>query len=120
MTGATRKHDRIVVNAFLILGARLGRCELVTADVAVITRKGNGPQTDLGIDCGRYDAESHQADAPTVVIEVMSPSTPHIDLALELDEYRELEPCGTSSSSTPIAEVYSGPGLPFGPGPVTG
>ena len=93
MAGAKRKHDRIVVNIIVRLGGRIGRpgCELFTADVAVITPKGNARHPDVGIDCGRYEADSYQANAPTVVFEVLSESTRHIDLARKLDEYRGLE-----------------------------
>lgn len=91
MTGATRRHDRIVTNAILSFGARLrdGPCWPSTADIAVRTGAGLR-RPDLTIDCGPFDPASLVAGEPVLVLEVLSPSTERIDTIVKLDEYRAL------------------------------
>jgi len=93
MAGAKRRHDHIVVNAISSITGQLspGRCEVFTADTAVRIPAGNIRRPDLGIDCGRFVDEAAAADSPTVVIEVLSPSTREFDMFVKLDEYKTVE-----------------------------
>ncbi len=90
MAGAKRRHDRIVVNAISSITGQLpsGPCEVFTSDTAVRIPAGNIRRPDLGVDCGRFIDDAAAADAPTVVIEVLSPSTREFDMFVKLDEYK--------------------------------
>jgi Uma2 family endonuclease len=90
MAGAKRRHDQIVVNAIVSIGGQLGsgRCRVCTADTAVRIPAGNVRRPDVGIDCGKFDDGAAAADAPVVVIEVLSPSTREFDMFVKLDEYK--------------------------------
>lgn len=90
MAGAKRRHDRIVANLIGLIGRQLqgSRCEVFTADTAVVVPNGNVRLPDLGVDCGEADDESRQAKDPVLVIEVFSPSTRDIDRHGKLEEYK--------------------------------
>ncbi len=93
MARAKRRHDRIVVNAIRNLGNKLedSRCAPFTADTAVRIPNGNVRLPDAGVDCGRFDDDAMYADAPWLVIEVLSPSTRGFDMFGKLDEYKTIE-----------------------------
>ena len=88
MAGAKRRHDQIVVNAIISIGVQLGsgRCRVFSDDTAVRIPAGNVRRPDVGIDCGVFDDNAAAADAPTVVIEVLSPTTREFDMFGKLDE----------------------------------
>lgn len=90
MAGAKRRHDRIVMKLHSLLDQRLAghRCLPFTADTAVRIPSGNIRRPDAGIDCGTYDDEAMSADAPLLVVEVLSPSTRDFDMFGKLDEYK--------------------------------
>lgn len=93
MTGASRRHDRIVTNIIIALGNRLrgGPCQPTTDDIAVETRAGQRiRRPDVTIDCGQGRDDDMQAAEPVAVFEVLSPSTRQTDLVRKLDEYRAL------------------------------
>lgn len=92
MTGATRRHDQIVVNA---LGTMFGllrghRCRPFTADNAVRIPAGNVRRPDAGIDCGTFNDADTWVDSPYLVIEVLSPSTRAFDMLDKLEEYKSV------------------------------
>lgn len=92
MAGANRRHDRIVVN---VLGEfrnqlRGRRCSPFTADTAVRIPNGNIRLPDVGVDCGTFNDSERAADHPTVVVEVLSPSTRQFDLFRKLEEYKSV------------------------------
>jgi Uma2 family endonuclease len=93
MTRARRRHDRIVANALRSLGNKLdgSRCIPFTADIAVLIPNGNVRLPDVGVDCGRFVDNAMYADAPRLVIEVLSPSTRDFDMFGKLDEYKTVE-----------------------------
>ncbi|WP_077356471.1 Uma2 family endonuclease [Brevundimonas sp. LM2] len=67
MTGATRRHDRIVVNLIADLHSKLrGKpCQPNTADVAALMLHGNVRRPDVTVDCAsapRQIPEQHGAD----------------------------------------------------------
>jgi Uma2 family endonuclease len=92
MTGARRRHDRIVVNAVAALSDRLrgGRCEPFTADIAVRIPNGNVRRPDIGVDCGPAEDAMTYAAAPRLLAEVLSPATRAFDLARKLEEYKSI------------------------------
>jgi Uma2 family endonuclease len=93
MAGAKRRHDQIVVNTIVSIGGQLGsgQCRVCTADTAVRIPAGNVRRPDVSIDCGTFDDNAAAAEAPTVVIEVLSPSTREFDMFVKLDEYKTVE-----------------------------
>ncbi|HJS88153.1 MAG TPA: Uma2 family endonuclease [Acetobacteraceae bacterium] len=90
MAGAKRRHDRVVVNAIAALASQLGAgpCQPFTNDTAVRIPNGNIRYPDAGIDCGIFNDGATWADAPTLVIEVLSESTRAFDLTRKLEEYK--------------------------------
>ncbi len=90
MTGATQRHDRVVVNVLLALGNQLrGKpCRPMTDDVAVRIPSGNIRRPDITVDCGKGSDRDMTAAEPRVVIEVLSPSTLSFDRFRKLEEYK--------------------------------
>lgn len=90
MAGAKRRHDRIVMALHAILVQRLAGhgCVAFSADTAVRIPSGNIRRPDAGIDCGCFDDNATSADAPFLVVEVLSPSTRDFDMFGKLDEYK--------------------------------
>lgn len=90
MTGATRRHDMVTVNAIIALGNKLRGtpCRPGTSDQSVLTYRGTR-RPDVSVECGRPGDRSMSASEPRVVIEVMSPSTWRFDRIQKLDEYRQ-------------------------------
>ena len=92
MTGATRRHDRLVVNiiAHLHQALRGKPCQPNTADIATRIPAGNVRRPDVTVDCGTSPDDSLEAEAPTAVFEVLSPSTQGIDLIRKAEEYKTI------------------------------
>lgn len=92
MTGASRRHDRIVVNALIRLGTRLrgSPCRPSTDDIAIASMNGNIRRPDVSVDCGDLPDTSYEASSPRLVIEVLSRSTRQTDLVRKLEEYKAL------------------------------
>jgi Uma2 family endonuclease len=90
MTGASNRHDDIVVNILLALGEKLrGKpCRPFTADGSVQTLPGQIRRPDLGVDCGTRDPAGYAAAQPVVLFEVMSPSTRNFDRYRKIHEYQ--------------------------------
>jgi Uma2 family endonuclease len=89
MTGASRRHDRVTVNALATLHAALrGKpCSATTDDQSVLTDRGTR-RPDITVDCGRADDRSMSTADPRVVVEVLSPSTVRYDRFQKLEEYK--------------------------------
>jgi Uma2 family endonuclease len=45
---------------------------------------------DVGVDCGKPDDDSLTADKPSLVVEVLSPTTLAMDVTIKLQEYQSL------------------------------
>jgi Uma2 family endonuclease len=90
MTGARNVHDAILVNCIGELGSYLrGRpCRVASANTARRTAPRTARRPDVSVDCAPPRADSYEAHRPTVVIEVLSPSTRKIDRFTKLEEYR--------------------------------
>jgi Uma2 family endonuclease len=92
MAGAKRRHDQVVVNATILIGSQIGTgpCRAFSADTAVRIPRGNVRYPDLGVDRGRFLDEGMEADAPTLVVEVLSESNRAFDVLAKLEEYKSV------------------------------
>ncbi|CAN5799867.1 MAG: Uma2 family endonuclease [Gemmatimonadetes bacterium] len=96
MTGASREHNLLVSNLVASLHPQLrGRpCELYPSDMRVkITRTGAYAYPDVVVVCGEPEFEDEHVDTllnPTVLIEVLSPSTERHDRGRKWEHYRRL------------------------------
>ncbi len=92
MTGASNEHDTILVNCIGELYPRLrGKpCRVATADTALRTSIRVTRRPDLMIECAPPQPKTYEAHRPTVIVEVLSPSTRKFDLLVKIDEYRRL------------------------------
>jgi Uma2 family endonuclease len=92
MAGAGRRHDRIVVNLTAAIHSQIrgGPCQTFTGDTYVATSSSTRRMPDLGIDCGKPDDDSLMADKPSLVVEVLSPTTGGFDVTVKLAEYQSL------------------------------
>jgi Uma2 family endonuclease len=97
MAGASRAHNRIVLN----LGSELSRqlrgssCEAFVNDLRVrVGRTGLYTYPDVVVACGEIQFEDDQVDTllnPVVVIEVLSPSSEAYDRGEKFAHYRRLD-----------------------------
>jgi len=90
MTGATQRHDRIVVNFLATLHQQLrrGPCRPSTDDIALVTRGRSIRRPDVTVQCGEADPKGLVAVSPYLVVEVLSPSTMNYDRFKKIDEYK--------------------------------
>lgn len=93
MAGAQQQHDQVTVNLLVALGSKLRgtRCRPWSADIAVAIPGGNVRQPDVTIDCAPVQPSALASTAPTVVFEVLSPSTRAFDQTRKLEEYKRGE-----------------------------
>lgn len=81
MTGGTLAHNRIGLNVYSALRARLAGsgCEAFAFDVRVVTPRGDIMYPDVVVACGeRRDTDKEVSD-PVVLVEVLSSSTAERD-----------------------------------------
>ncbi|MBR0758466.1 Uma2 family endonuclease [Bradyrhizobium jicamae] len=92
MAGAGRQHDRIVANLIAAIRpqTRGGRCQTFTSDTYIATGPSTRRMPDLGIDCGIPSDDSVLADKPSLIVEVLSPSTHSFNVSVKLAEYKAL------------------------------
>lgn len=96
MSGASRKHNLVAGNAFGLLHAQLRgrRCEAYTGDMRVkISDTGAYLYPDVVVACGDIQFEDAEVDTllnPTVVIEVLSPTTEAFDRGAKFGHYRQI------------------------------
>jgi Uma2 family endonuclease len=90
MAGAGRRHDAIVVNLIAAVRPQTGGGpgQTFTGDTYVATTGSNRRMPDMGIDCGKPDDNSLMADKPSLVVEVLSPTTGGFDVTIKLAEYQ--------------------------------
>jgi Uma2 family endonuclease len=89
-SGATKAHDRIVVNLIRHLGNRLagGPCTPTTSDQAVRTAIRKIRRPDVTIECGVAPPDSLEVTAPVAVFEVLSPSNRPSEIVRKIEEYK--------------------------------
>jgi Uma2 family endonuclease len=97
MTGASRYHNRLAVNVAGILYPQLrrGPCELYIADMRVrVAATGLYTYSDLAVVCGEPRFDDAHLDTllnPTLIFEVLSPSTEATDRGRKFAHYRKVE-----------------------------
>jgi Uma2 family endonuclease len=104
MAGESENHGRICVNLTISLGSQLrgSGCEVFSKDTKVLcgpyrahTREGLYAYPDLVVVCGAGQYHDQTRDVllnPTVLIEVLSPSTEAFDRSEKFDRYRHWLP----------------------------
>jgi Uma2 family endonuclease len=96
MAGASENHNLITANIIITLGMQLrGRpCKLYPSDMRVkIHDLGNYHYPDVSVVCGEAQIEDHHQDTllnPTLLVEVLSPSTEAYDRGRKFAEYRTI------------------------------
>ena len=96
MTGASRAHNLIVLNVGAELRAQLrGRaCESYVEGMRVkVVAAGVYTYPDVVVVCGEPVFEDEQVDTvlnPTLIVEVLSPSTERYDRGRKLEHYRKI------------------------------
>lgn len=94
MSGSTRSHNRIAGNIFAALSAALADrpCEVYISDIkvqAVPGRKYFYP--DLVVTCDDRDQDERFIQFPSLIVEVLSPSTESFDRGAKFAAYRRLD-----------------------------
>lgn len=98
MSGASRRHDTVVGNLFASLHAQLRaagrRCRPFTSDMRVRSAdSGLYTYPDLSVACGEPEFEDEEVDTllnPTLLVEVLSPSTAAYVRGEKWERYRSI------------------------------
>jgi Uma2 family endonuclease len=92
MTGASNFHDTAAANIIGLLWQQLrgSACRVATADTAVRTSIRQVRRADATVECAPPRANSYEAHAPRLVVEVLSPSNRPIDRIRKIEEYKRL------------------------------
>jgi Uma2 family endonuclease len=96
MSGASKEHNLIAGNVFAALHAQLRKrpCQAYTSDMRVkVSPTGLYTYPDVIVVCGEAQFEDKQVDTllnPTVIVEVLSPSTEAHDRGWKFEQYRKL------------------------------
>jgi len=95
MAGGSANHNRISRNVLLSLEPQLrkGRCESLGPDTRILTASGLYTYPDAVVICGPLLASGDRPDTitnPTVLIEVLSPSTRDYDRGGKFELYRSI------------------------------
>ena len=99
MAGGTPEHAAVAVNVSTLLSVALrGRpCRVYSSDLRIrVPATGLGTYPDVTVVCGSaqfdpQDASEHTVVNPTVVVEVLSPSTEDYDRGEKLAHYQRIE-----------------------------
>lgn len=97
MAGAKRGHNRLVGNTFgqFYLQRRQHGCEVYSSDMRVcVSADGLYTYPDIVVVCGEPTFLDEQFDTllnPTIIIEVLSPSTELYDRGRKFEQYRTIE-----------------------------
>ena len=96
MTGASRKHNLLVGNIYALLHSQLRKsnCEAYPSDMRVrVEATELLTYPDISVVCGEPHFDDSHKDTllnPTVLIEVLSPSTAAYDRGEKFENYRQL------------------------------
>jgi Uma2 family endonuclease len=98
MSGGSPEHARIIANVSTLLSIALGarRCAVFSSELRIRVRSVNrATYPDVSVICDRIDLDpedprGHTALNPTVLIEVLSPSTAEYDQREKLDYYKQI------------------------------
>lgn len=91
MSFTTQRHNRLATNIVLALAPRLsGRCRVWTESIGVRLSPRKMRRPDVMVDCGPERPFSKEAQSPTVLFEIVSPSSRGIDYGQKPEEYQTL------------------------------
>lgn len=96
MPGASRKHNLVCVNITIVLGSQLRQSpyEMYAGDMRVkVSPTGLYTYPDVIVVCDEPQFEDNQMDTllnPTLIVEVLSPSTEDYDRGGKFEHYRAL------------------------------
>jgi len=117
MSGASRQHDRIVGDIFTEINLQLrggSRCEPFTGDMRVAVPACNRYfYPDVSVVCGAAVFEDESVDTllnPTLIVEVLSPSTEQKDREEKFDCYKTIASLTTYllvAQDRPLIEVHT-------------
>lgn len=116
MAGASFRHNRIIVNLATGLNSALrgGPCQVVVQDLRVrVSPEGLYTYPDVVTVCGEPEfADSHEDTLtnPTLLVEVLSPSTEAYDRGAKFQHYRTLSTLKQYvlvAQEEPLVEVYT-------------
>jgi Uma2 family endonuclease len=127
MAGVTEAHDAIVVNLTVLVGSQIrgSGCRVFSSDMKLrVEATGSFYYPDLMVSCEAYAAKAVFKESPSLIFEVLSPSTSDIDRREKLQAYqtidslkeyaivyqdeRKIELYRRTSSSNWVAAVYQG------------
>lgn len=99
MAGGSRQHAAIAANILIILGAQLRgtRCQAHTSDLRIRVRAtGLATYPDISVVCGHAEIDQddpygHTVTNPTLLVEVLSPTTEAYDRGEKLAHYQRIE-----------------------------
>lgn len=96
LAGTSFRHAVIVLSLASELRARLrGRCKVVTSEVRVrVARTGLYTYPDIAVACGEAQFDDEHKDTllnPSVLVEVLSPSTELYDRGKKFRHYKQLD-----------------------------
>ncbi|HEY3234774.1 MAG TPA: Uma2 family endonuclease [Polyangiaceae bacterium] len=99
MAGGSREHAALCANVLGILTAQLrgGRCQAHTSDLRIrIRATGLTTYPDVSVICGHAEIDpddrlGHTVVNPTLLVEVLSPSTADYDRGEKLEQYQRIE-----------------------------
>jgi Uma2 family endonuclease len=99
MAGGTPDHSRVCVNVQSLLSETLRgkRCAVFNTDLRIrVGKTGLGTYPDASVICGRVeldpeDMKKHTALNPTLIVEVLSPSTESYDRGEKLGHYKQID-----------------------------
>ena len=96
MAGSEPEHASVTANAIVALGLMLrgGRCRVYSSDLKVrVPETGNAYYADAAVVCGRFTRHPGDPIAvtnPTLLVEVLSPSTETFDRGDKFADYQRL------------------------------
>ena len=93
MTGATEAHNCICSNLHALIHGHLRKsnCRVYINDMKVWIESTNSfYYPDILITCEPYDGKSVFKSMPTIILEILSPSTTRIDLGEKLNAYKQV------------------------------
>ncbi len=92
MAGGSANHNRICRNVLLALEPKLreGPCESLGSDTRILTVSGLYTYPDAVVICGPIVLSGETITNPTVLVEVLSPSTRAYDRGEKFERYRSI------------------------------
>jgi Uma2 family endonuclease len=88
MAGGTDQHDEVRCAIYAALRVQLaGKPCRARLDLKIVCPNGQSRYPDLAVDCGPRSAHMTQLAAPTIVVEVLSPSTHSTDYVVKARDY---------------------------------